>query len=130
MHFCQRRCRYKNKTLLKKKFYKAERGDFNVIDGRLYNNATKIAGNSQIQQTEHIKQDVENQQTAAMFEQTVQKETKTAIARRNVNNDELKNDEEGGGKGKYGKNSNGKNKKSSEKTRLKILTRQRVDYLI
>ena len=45
---------------------------------------------SQIQQSEHIKQDVENQQTAAMFEQTVQKETKTAIARRNVNNDELK----------------------------------------
>ena len=97
MHFCQRRCRYKNKTLLKKKFYKAERG------------------------AEHIKQDVENQQTAAMFEQTVQKETKTAIARRNVNNDELKNDEEGGGKGKYGKNSNVKNKKSSEKDKVKNL---------
>ena len=29
---------------------------------------------SQIQQSEHIKQDVENQQTAAMFEQTVQKD--------------------------------------------------------
>lgn len=70
---------------------------------------------------EHIKQDVENQQTAAMFEQTVQKETKTAIARRNVNNDELKNDEEGGGKAKYGKNSNGKNKKSSEKDKVKNL---------
>ena len=76
---------------------------------------------SQIQQSEHIKQDVENQQTAAMFDQTVQKETKTAIARRNVNNDELKNDEEGGGKGKYGKNSNGKNKKSSEKDKVKNL---------
>ena len=59
---------------------------------------------SQIQQSEHIKQDVENQQTAAMFEQTVQKETKTAIT------EKIKN--------------------LPKKTRLKILTRQRVDYLI
>ena len=65
-----------------------------------------------------------------MFEQTVQKETKTAIARRNVNNDELKNDEEGGGKGKYGRIATEKIKNLPKKTRLKILTRQRVDYLI
>ncbi len=56
-----------------------------------------------------------------MFEQTVQKETKTAIARRDVNNDELKNDEEGGGKGKYGKKNKDKDKKSSEKDKAKNL---------
>lgn len=76
---------------------------------------------SQIQQTEHIKQENDQQQVAAQFEQNVQKETKTTIARREVNNDELKNDEKGGGKGKYKKDSKGNNKKSSDKELKKKL---------
>lgn len=56
---------------------------------------------SQIQQTDNIKQQVEQQQVAIGFEQNVQKETKTTVARRKANNDELKNDERGGGKGRY-----------------------------
>ena len=44
------------------------------------------------------------------FEQNVQKEMKTTIARRKANNDGLKNDEKGGGKGKYKK----QNKKGAD----------------
>ncbi|MFR2593666.1 MAG: hypothetical protein ACLTAS_08660 [Butyribacter sp.] len=79
-------------------------------------------------ESEHIKQDAEEySRRRQSFEQTVagkrKQKGKTAenSERRNVNNDELKNDEEGGGKGKYGKNSNGKNKKSSEKDKVKNL---------
>lgn len=64
---------------------------------------------SQIQQTDNIKQEVEQQQVAAGFEQTVQKETQTTVARKEVDNDELKNDERGGKKGTYKK----KDKKNS-----------------
>lgn len=62
---------------------------------------------SQIQQTDNIKHEGEQQQLVAGFEQNVQKEMKTTVARRKANNDELKNDEKGGGKGNY-KNQNKK----------------------
>lgn len=64
---------------------------------------------SQIQQTDSVKHEVEQQQVAVGFEQNVQKETTTTVARKKVDNDELKNDEKGGGKGKYKK----KEKKAS-----------------
>ncbi len=65
---------------------------------------------SQIQQTDTVKHEGEQQQIVAGFEQNVQKEMKTTIARRKANNDELKNDEKGGGKGKYKK----QNKKGAD----------------
>ena len=58
---------------------------------------------SQIQQTDSAKQQGEQQQLVAGFEQNVHKEMKTTVARRKANNDELKNDEKGGGQGKYKK---------------------------
>ena len=70
---------------------------------------------SQIQQTDTVKHEGEQQQIVAGFEQNVQKEMKTTIARRKANNDELKNDEKGGGKGKYKKqNKKGADDKSKE----------------
>lgn len=74
---------------------------------------------SQIQHTDNIKHEVEQQQVAAQFEQNVQKETKTTVARKKVDNDELKNDEKGGGKGKYSKK--GTAKKDKEKDKDKCL---------
>ena len=65
---------------------------------------------SQIQQTDTVKHEGEQQQIVAGFEQNVQKEMKTTIARRKANNDGLKNDEKGGGKGKYKK----QNKKGAD----------------
>ena len=59
---------------------------------------------SQIQHGDQV------QQIVAGFEQNVQKEMKTTIARRKANNDGLKNDEKGGGKGKYKK----QNKKGAD----------------
>ena len=70
---------------------------------------------SQIQQTDTVKHEGEQQQIVAGFEQNVQKEMKTTIARRKANNDGLKNDEKGGGKGKYKKqNKKGADDKSKE----------------
>lgn len=60
---------------------------------------------SQIQQTDTVKHEGEQQQIVAGFEQNVQKEMKTTIARRKA-----KNDEKGGGKGKYKK----QNKKGAD----------------
>ena len=65
---------------------------------------------SQIQQTDTVKHEGEQQQIVAGFEQNAQKEMKTTIARRKANNDGLKNDEKGGGKGKYKK----QNKKGAD----------------
>lgn len=73
---------------------------------------------SQIQQTDSIKQQVEQQQVAVGFEQNVQKETKTTVARKNVDNDELKNDNKGGGKGRYQKK--GKKNSSSKDEKKKL----------
>ncbi len=75
---------------------------------------------SQIQQTDNIKQQVEQQQIAAGFEQTVQKETKTTVARKEVDNDELKNDERSGKKGTY-KKKDKKNSSSKDKEEKKNL---------
>lgn len=73
---------------------------------------------SQIQQTDSIKQQVEQQQVAVGFEQNVQKETKTTVARKNVDNDELKNDNKDGGKGRYQKK--GKKNSSSKDEKKKL----------
>lgn len=74
---------------------------------------------SQIQQTDHIKQQVEQQQVAVGFEQNVQKETKTTVARKKVDNDELKNDEKGGSKG-GNKKRNRKNSSSKEEEKKNL----------
>ena len=73
---------------------------------------------SQIQQTDNIKHDVEQQQVAIGVEQNVQKETTTTVARKKVDNDELKNDERGGGKGKYKKNEKKNSSSKEEKKNL------------
>lgn len=76
---------------------------------------------SQIQQTDTVKHEGEQQQIVAGFEQNVQKEMKTTIARRKANNDGLKNDEKGGGKGKYKKqNKKGADDNCRQGTREKI----------
>ena len=83
---------------------------------------------SQIQQTDTVKHEGEQQQIVAGFEQNVQKEMKTTIARRKANNDGLKNDEKGGGKGKY-KKQNKKGADDKGKEQEKKLNRLKAGYL-
>lgn len=74
---------------------------------------------SQIQQTDNIRHEVEQQQVAAQFESSVQKEVKTTVARKKVDNEELKNDEKGGGRGKQNKkNSDNKTEKKDKEKNL------------